>query len=884
MGMVFAASASAQIDPSIAQQLLQSRGGITDTDQDTAPKATVQTYNPIPAPGKNLPQSNIEKLFKDRIGVELNQFGYDVLGVPTQVQIGQAGAAQDSFVLGQGDEVVLVLRGQENATYRYRVNRDGQIVFPKINPVLAAGRTFAEVRNAIETQVHQAFISTSAFVTLGEVRQVSVVVSGEVNSPGQRILSALGTPLDALLISGGISKTGSLRNVKIIRNGETRTIDFYNLLTTAGHLRLGNLQDGDRIFVPPIGRTVAVAGGVRRPGIYELSPGASGITAKALADLAGGISSAGAFRFMKVTINRDGTQVLENTSLGTTIRDGEVLGVFLQRGTLSGSVEFKGSLANPGMYPVAEYPTLSKVIHGQDDLAPEAYTAFAVVVRRDASTNARSIIPVSLEALFNGGPDLPLKSGDLVVVLSISQAASIAHAVLATANQAQTNASSAAIVDNSVAASPDSSKLASILADPDARNFEAKAAEVTSDRKAGTAPSAASVALTAAQREAVKEGLVSDDSSSKSSSDGAGDVQSLASTLNVSTDMLRNVVSDYVVWVLDEVGNPGPYLSAEGTSLRGIIHLAGGAMRQADLSWVEVTSTKVDGLAGTARTERVAYKGADADFAKALVHPLDVVRLRRVFSDAENGRVTLSGEFRYPGTFDIIRGERLSSIIERAGGITDQAYPYGAVFTRSAAATSEKDANERAARSLESALASLATQPVTGNEASTSATQRLTFLQSMAAQLRSQEVVGRISIMVDPAVLRAHPEMDTIVQPGDTLFIPKRPSTVNVSGEVLNPGSFQYRANYTVEDYVSLAGGEGQDSDDSRIFVVLPDGSAQPVNRSWLSFQDRAIPPGSTIVVPRDLRPFNFMQFAQSITQIASQLAIAAASLAVIGK
>ena len=90
------------------------------------------------------------------------------------------------------------------------------------------------------------------------------------------------------------------------------------------------------------------------------------------------------------------------------------------------------------------------------------------------------------------------------------------------------------------------------------------------------------------------------------------------------------------------------------------------------------------------------------------LRPLDVIRVRPVFSDREEGHVTVNGQVRYPGTFDITRGERLSSLLERAGGYTDSAYPYGAVFTRLSAAATEREGNMRESRAINAELGTLA--------------------------------------------------------------------------------------------------------------------------------------------------------------------------------
>jgi len=330
--------------------------------------------------------------------------------------------------------------------------------------------------------------------------------------------------------------------------------------------------------------------------------------------------------------------------------------------------------------------------------------------------------------------------------------------------------------------------------------------------------------------------------------------------------------------VLDQVRVPGAYLAAPGTTVGDLVLAAGGAMQSADLSAVEVTSTIIDQRQGLSQTSRQVYD-ANNGLDRVLARALDVIRLRQVYSDRDGGRITVAGQVRYPGVFDITRSERLSSVLDRAGGMTDVAYPYGAIFTRKQAAINEREGNQRGAREIESQLALLATSATTGP----SVQSNITYLSTVANELRAAPVLGRVMVTADPTVLATKPELDVILESGDTIFIPKRPSSVTVTGEVLNPGSFQYRTILTFDDYVRLAGGPTQSAEESRAFVVLPDGSAALDTDSWVSFSSgRHIPPGSTIVVPRDLHPFDWTEFLKDSTQILSQLAITAASLAVL--
>jgi protein involved in polysaccharide export with SLBB domain len=352
----------------------------------------------------------------------------------------------------------------------------------------------------------------------------------------------------------------------------------------------------------------------------------------------------------------------------------------------------------------------------------------------------------------------------------------------------------------------------------------------------------------------------------------------LSYRLGVSQTALTNLAMNYLVWVNGEVLSPGPLLAESGTSLTAMLEAAGGLQRQADLSGVTVTSTEINAELGTSRTLRNTYARKDTDFGRVLLRPFDSISVRPVFSDRIGESITINGQVRYPGTYEFTRDERLSSVIARAGGLTDEAYPYGAVYTRQSAAVAEAQANQREAMMLNDQIATAAVQ-VGANTSS------LTFLQSMVTTLQHEPALGRISITVDPAVLMVHPDRDPLLETGDMLYIPKRPSTVAVSGEVLNSGAFAWKPGMTVDDYVEIAGGETDAAEDDSIFVIMPDGTAVAGNSSWWSFGDRTrIPPGATVVVPRDPQPFNWTTFLSIYTDILSKVAITAASLAVINK
>ncbi len=681
--------------------------------------------------------------------------------------------------------------------------------------------------------------------------------------------------------------------------------------------------------MPAIGQTVAIAGLVKRPGIYELTPGASAITQQSLITLAGGAELAGAKRLSKLELLPDGRTRLVPANKSGVIGSGEVLFVDFERSTSNGIVNLMGEVAVPGNRALSAAPSISHLIRDADDLTPQSYSLYGVVIRRDPKTNLQIVIPFSIARTFEGKEDVKLADNDLVYVFNQSEIATLAAAAnaalgnTASASQNPLSASHSTGASSTGSTSTPQSSLTSSSQPSQAPGAAGNAAggpapqtpsgSATSTQTAlpgplGTAAPSATAAAALLAGNASQQPSTTPTASLPSTAApiaGIGQAQAtvgatgasaatvataksgttavsldqIAANLGIPTVELVNAARDYLVTINGEVRNPGSYLALGDTSLASLIAAAGGVQREADLSAVEITSTLIDTETGTSRTVRNTLRVTGQDFASISLKPFDSVRLRPVFSDRNGESVTILGQVRYPGTFDITRGERLSSVMARAGGLTDEAYPYGTVFTRQSAAIQESDANQRIARLLEDNIATVATQPATIINPS-----GLSYVEQIAQTLRTMPALGRISVTADPVVLATKPELDMLLESGDTVYIPKRPSTVTVTGEVLSTGAFAYKPGLTVRDYIKLAGGEGGSADDGLVFVVLPDGTARPEGESWFSFGSGGeIPPGSMIVVPRDPQPFNWTVFAINTTDILSKMATTVAALTVIG-
>jgi protein involved in polysaccharide export with SLBB domain len=899
----------------------------------------------------------------------LQQFGYDQLGIGRQVTVPETGAVADDYIMGPGDEVVVSLRGQESSDVRTTVDRDGRVILPRLAPIPASGRTFGQFRKDLDAAVRRAYVASTASVSIGRVRQISVLVAGEVNVPGQRIATGLSSVVDALLLSGGVKKTGSLRNVRLVRGANQYTIDLYSILTGSGGSAAMRLADGDRIIVPALGPTVAVAGLVRRPAIYELPARASGMTARALLALAGGQEVRGRYRLSVQRVEPDGRIALvplQNDN--SQVHDSEILRVELGADLPTTQATLSGGTGLAGQYAVTTGTKLSEVIRAPGALGPAPYSLFGLIVRKDPHTLLRTLIAFTPVAVLNGTEDQVLQSDDVIRPLSLNEAQLLSFvvktyldklaldqarirnpletqradtlaaatpssssatpsnplALLQTQTPAATTTAAAASFSNPFGLQPGALEnsstgqedFSSVPADIQRSNIIAlldtpapgsllyqqrlKQAEAPASNGASTPTAVNPLAIQQALQSGVIGGAAAQSNPQIASLQPPSalpqnyqqqalrpgefatnqEVQTfgeLVRQLNMDPLVLVNFLIDHRARLDGAVMGPGFYFIGPNVALKDLVQAAGGTASGADESNVELLTTVVDGTTGRSASQRQSMPLRQGMLASYVVRPRDELHFHKVFTDTGVGSVTVQGEVRFAGNYPIRRGERLSDVLMRAGGLTSTAYPQGTVFLRRSAAQIEQEGYQRAANDIESQL-------LAGVSSIGSKGVDPTAVHAFATQLRTQKALGRISIIADPSILAAHPNQDPLLEAGDVVFIPQRPSTVAVLGEVMQPGSYSYQPGMTVEDYVKKAGGYAQFSEDDLTFIVQPDGSARKVENSWLHYDATALPPGSAIVVPRDLAPVDVRQLALDITSILSSFAVTAASLAVLAK
>jgi protein involved in polysaccharide export with SLBB domain len=327
---------------------------------------------------------------------------------------------------------------------------------------------------------------------------------------------------------------------------------------------------------------------------------------------------------------------------------------------------------------------------------------------------------------------------------------------------------------------------------------------------------------------------------------------------------------------------PGIYPLEAGMTVRDLVR-AGGSLSDAAFGGrAELTRYKVVN-GDQRRTELVeidlgaALRGEPS--ANLLLQPFDSLNIKEIPDWGEQETVELAGEVRFPGRYAISRGETLKSVLVRAGGLSDLAFPAGSVFTREELREREQQQLNVLTDRLQKDLAILAIQGAAANQAQ--AGSALTFGQTLMTQLRGSKAVGRLVINLPRVVNAQNSTGDILLRDGDRLLIPKLRQEITVIGEVQSPTSHLYQDELTRDDYIGLSGGATRKADKSKVYVVRADGTViASGGNSWFSRSAQVgMQPGDTVVVPLDTERMPALPFWQAVTQIIYNLAISAAAV-----
>lgn len=887
------------VSPELLQQLERnSRGGGPVPVPSELNKAREQgrsLQSPDTRPDLDSENSAIERFYQAKVEAlggegDLRQFGYRIFqGGASETLLN--GAVSDSYQLGIGDKLIFAFRGPESYDVEAEVDREGYIVLEQMRPIVAAGRTFGEFRDVFRSEVARTFVGVDAYVSLGALRAISVLVLGEVREPGQKQLTSMSTILDALQSSRGILKSGSLRNVTLTRGDKQHRLDLYELIQKGNFSGDIRLKDGDRISATSIGSTFAIDGLVNRPGIYELPPGKDAISFQAALAIAGGAIEPEGAMFVQTTVDDSGRSFILETDPDTgQVRSGDYIQARKGSQGLAGAVTLAGHVGNNGTRSVYTAPTIAHLIPSLSVLGENPYTGLVILRRASANNFTPTYHSINLGKVLRREVNYKLASGDRLIVLGQEDVAflnslDVQNAIAGKQLSGLTDSETGIQINRqrdreqfSKTGDRETSARRSLQNTDTLRGDELPDLSASEDEKKFVSTQCRGLIELVRIRATERSGRFANAVRGIHTQD-----KEITAPKLPCPEVFREEYGDLLPFLLEhsveiagEVRRPGIYPVAKDMSLEGLIAVAGGFSREADQARIEINRFVSDSANDAGGGIRQIIDLAKTAAAAVPVLPADRVNVQAKFTNRDNGPVLLAGEFRYPGVYDISRGTRLSEVIRRAGGLTGSAYPYGAIFTRESARNDEREALKRYRQEIQDALTYGITR---GGDRGKAIADAAPFLSELITETEKAVPVGRIVVESDPTVLEIRPDLDPILQPGDQLFMPKRPSTVAVTGEVLNAGSFQFTSGAPPKSYIEKAGGFQFSADKSKSFIIFPDGTARGLQFSAWRRDEVPVPPGSRIIVPRNIAPLDFLTVLPQLTTILGQLSLTTAAL-----
>jgi polysaccharide export outer membrane protein len=357
----------------------------------------------------------------------LRQFGYAFFrsAASTFAPVDDVPVGPD-YVLGPGDDLVIYIWGPDDSTLTRTVDRNGQIVLPKVGPVSVWGLTFSQTDRLIREQLARNFIGYSTSVTLGRLRTIRVNIVGEVKQPGTYTVGGLARLTNALVAAGGPALTGSLREIRLHRNAHiVGTFDFYDYLLRGDKQNDFRLESGDTIFVPPIRAVAAIVGEVQRPAIYELK-GPTRVSE--LIDTAGGVSPRAYLKRVQIlraqpsaermAIDVDMTRyfVDRNASDDLPVEKGDLVRIFTSDPRVYNTMNVEGAVKYPGEYEWRSGLRLAQVVTPEIVL-PEAFLDRVEIARRNPDRSVQ-LISVNLRHAWAGDQtqNIPLVAQDRITI------------------------------------------------------------------------------------------------------------------------------------------------------------------------------------------------------------------------------------------------------------------------------------------------------------------------------------------------------------------------------------------------------------------------------------------------------------------------------------
>ncbi len=833
---------------------VENRIDILDANETKSRPSMLKSVNPF----KYQTRSEIRKILNERQQILVNKklSRYSDRFYANKNMIDSASLpTPENYTISTGDRIDIHVYGDRDEKLSLEVNNDGEIELQYIGPVRVGGMSYKELKTYLTRELKQHFKLSSFKISISKYSSIQVTLIGDVKYPGIYNLSSFSTAKDLFIVSKGVRDTASVRNIDIKRNGKTiAKLDFYDLLFRGKSVGTTLLKHGDIVVVKKADTLVSIDGYVNNAAKFELKKGE---TLAKLIEYAGGMKANASKRHIKIDRYSDNI-VFETFHINYRkakkfrMRDGDRVYIYQLDSTAQSSVSLYGNIIRPGAYPLPKERTLTTFLNQQlkygskHFFLPETYFEYGLIKRYTDALNYK-IHSFNLKDVLDAKEKVSLEPQDEIYIFSKNDLQSSSY--ITTSGSLFINAG----------------KL---------RYFE---------------------------------GMTIRDAIHASGVDGIVDDMVRVTTINTPDRMPKTTfyslkkdaniilspydeveIYDYYqthrlepVSIKGEVVNPTTVFYEKDMTLQKILDASGGFTTMAYLKQIEIVRYYID--AESNRKKKIDVLNlSDIDPKKYILEPYDEVTIYKIPNWGEKQVVTLSGEVKFPGKYTISNGEKLASVIARAGGYTKDAFIQGAVFTRDSIKRQQIDQYNHSLAKIKRELALYNAMPANAKRAATSVGATST-LNDVILEAKKYQPIGRVSVTLDKDLdfFKESP-FNLVLKDKDTLTIPNQIDTVTVFGEVFNPTSFVYNEVLSSEDYIEMASGLSRAADEGSIYIIHANGMSEPLNAGWFS-ANAEIKKGDTIVVPVYIKEINTLEIWDSVSRVLASFAVTAAALSTLG-
>lgn len=760
---------------------------------------------------------------------EIEIFGLNLFsGYPLAFETKSNASIKDSYIINIGDEFRVVTLGQRSNDQILTVDEYGNLVGKNFGPVSVAGLTLGEAKKLSKDWYKERFLSDAIYIALEATSSLQIYTIGLVKSPGLYTLSSTAKALNAIIASGGFTKQSSLRDVSILREGEIiSSFDLYDLLIFGNSLTNTHLMEGDSVLINARKNSVTVKGEVIRPAIYEFKEGE---TLKDAINFSLGVTSNADISSFTITrFNKNGQKEIFDADYAKahlfSLESGDEINVNSFAGDSINLIEVYGEIKAKGIYSYSNQMKLGDIFNIERDLLSDTYAGFAIIKRKNSLTKTNEILTfdfLSQDSIDN----FLLSPNDKIYIFSNEDIDFLNSKMLKS------------YINSSL-------------------NFPEYASEYLSDPEKNYEEIECLSAIDSFGSEVFLNSF-----KLKTSFLPSTNINHCSDIISKNPELTPILINNSVI-VSGSVRSEGIYpLTASGNA-DFLLKYAGGSVLNKNNSPQSIEIGTYDqGLFETTLDQLINFNN------------LYFVNIKIPNALKTNGFVRLVGEFNSPGIYPIDENTTLLEVYERAGGLRDNAFPLGAVFTR----VDIIEREERMLQKIESELVDILASAITSGVLEQSPSE-LSGLITLMNNVGSAEATGRLITELNPQKIFSDPSLDIILQAGDTIYMPEIQNTVTVAGSVLSPITAPYDPRMSVNDYLKMAGGMKDNADNRATYIIYPNGIAKNVSSRIPFLGTSDILPGSSIIVPRKARPLSGLALVEAVSPVLANLSISLASI-----